>query len=557
MRLNKGLYSVGLFDFLKKKTDDDTLVKVTKETFPSQSNAVDTYFDGLASLDKIFKLVWFADGKFKNYDSEQDQDILFKNELFTVTFSFGTEPSLLSSKLPIKPTLFSEANQSIGYYPSYERLTPEQRWIYLNWLKDVRQDVDIGYVFIFYYGLERHLMYGNYKDAVDVILLLRKWHKNNSFQSYSLNALILASILHKDKETLEKALEKLDNEYPSNLVLIAKYLMKLDITPEEIISMASSAGFKNKGYISKYPELFKEVLSSKLKAEFGKNTYPLSGLDANFETKKLLVFANISLPSDTRSPLLPSIIDCPIFKESIMNLLGSTHQDVKEKLAQMRKDRNPLVPKISVISNSTDSNLDSICPYCNENLDKPPKKKKKCPQCGNFIYVRSSKILFPNTCLTEDEALATDEFYSIKEYGFEKEDFFEKHKLIIDEQGNNGTYVETCISIYEELLLEKTEDIQLQILYFKIALLNYKVGKEFIPYLQHAAKMQLQNLKKNGHKKVMISSIGSCEECQRLNGRVLTIEEALKEKSIPCLKCTYELEEGKPGWCRCNYTYVG
>jgi hypothetical protein len=64
--------------------------------------------------------------------------------------------------------------------------------------------VDIGYVFIFYYGLERHLISGNYSEAIDTILTLRKTHNHPSFLSYSANALVISAILHKDKNTLMK-----------------------------------------------------------------------------------------------------------------------------------------------------------------------------------------------------------------------------------------------------------------------------------------------------------------------------------------------------------------
>lgn len=546
---------MGLFDFLKKKPDKEKSVQVVKQEVASTSNnAVATYFDGLTSLDRIFKLLWFADGKFKNYDPEQDQKVLFENELFRITFSFGSEPSLLSSKLPIKPSSFSEACQSIGYYPSYECLTPEQRWIYLNWLKDIRQQVDVGYVFIFYYGLERHLLYGNYKDAVDVILLLRKYHENHSFQGYSLKALLLAAILRKDEDTLDRALATSTGEYPDNLVLIAKYLTKKDIKPEEIMALTSFAGFRNKRYINMYPEMFKDVIASKLKAEFGKGVYPVYNLDADFELKRELVFANISLPEDMRSPSLPSIVDNPAFKDSIMQLLSSTHEEIKATLAQMRKEGIRSSPKESTKKSADDeNNFDSVCPYCASILDKPPKKKKKCPQCGNFIYVRSSRVLFPSTCLTEDEAFATDEYYNFKEYGFEKEDFFAKHRALCDKHGDSISYTKTCISVYEELILEKTELFQLQSLYFRIALLKYKQGEEFFPHLQQHAKLQLTSLKQKGYDRVKISSIGSCEMCQQLNGRVLSVNEALKEKPIPNMKCTHEIEKGKLGWCMCHY----
>ena len=47
----------------------------------------------------------------------------------------------------------------------------------------------------------------------------------------------------------------------------------------------------------------------------------------------------------------------------------------------------------NIISGLTEiGNIDAICPSCNCKLDEKPERKKKCPQCGNFIYVRSRPL---------------------------------------------------------------------------------------------------------------------------------------------------------------------
>ena len=45
----------------------------------------------------------------------------------------------------------------MGYWPSYSEISPEARYAYLQWLAGGRKDplADIGYVFLFFYGLER------------------------------------------------------------------------------------------------------------------------------------------------------------------------------------------------------------------------------------------------------------------------------------------------------------------------------------------------------------------------------------------------------------------
>ncbi|WP_407356762.1 TerB N-terminal domain-containing protein [Methanolobus sp. WCC5] len=547
---------MGIFDFLKRKTEQkETVNVVIQEATSPSGNAVATYFDGLTSHDRIFNLLWFADGKFKNYDPEQDQNVLFENELFRITFSFGSEPSLLSSKFPIKPTSFSEANHSIGYFPSYEGLTPEQRWVYLNWLKDIRQQVDIGYVFVFYYGLERHLVYGNYKDAVDVILLLRKYHKNGSFQGYSLSALILASILHKDKETLEKALESIDNGYPDNIVLIAKYLMKMDLNPEEIVSMASSVGFKNKRYINQYPDLFKEVLSSKLQSEFGNNTYPLCSLEANFESKKSLVFANISLPSDTRSPSLPSIIDCPVFKESILKLLSSTHEDVKRRLLQMRKEGIAPEPKISPKSISVKCDLDSTCPYCNKELAKMPQRKTKCPHCCKPIHVMKHLTGDEKILMTEDEARDVA-FVKERLNGYDMADYFTKLAIMSVEWGKEPKPIDVLWRIYTDQnneAIQKGDIDTVRKIQFSMAMVLYHEGKDFIGPLREAKRMRLVKYRREGLKKVRIVGPASCEACSENHGKVFTIDDAINKMPIPNPECTTHIRGGPTGWCRCRY----
>ena len=58
----------------------------------------------------------------------------------------------LKIEMPKKGTL-----SSLPYWPQYNALTPVQRWKYLSWLSQERNtDHDeIGYAFIFFYGLER------------------------------------------------------------------------------------------------------------------------------------------------------------------------------------------------------------------------------------------------------------------------------------------------------------------------------------------------------------------------------------------------------------------
>lgn len=56
---------------------------------------------------------------------------------------------------------------------------------------------------------------------------------------------------------------------------------------------------------------------------------------------------------------------------------------------------------------------DSVCPYCNNVLDKKPARKKKCPHCDNFIYVRTRPQDKAKVLVTERQAEQIDEQWSI------------------------------------------------------------------------------------------------------------------------------------------------
>jgi uncharacterized tellurite resistance protein B-like protein len=56
--------------------------------------------------------------------------------------------------------------RQMGYWPSYSSIDPAARRAYLNWLAEGRSapDADIGFVFLFFYGLERRVFVDSVKD---------------------------------------------------------------------------------------------------------------------------------------------------------------------------------------------------------------------------------------------------------------------------------------------------------------------------------------------------------------------------------------------------------
>jgi len=397
---------MGLFDFFMKKDPANvdniqTVLKDQTNPLENSSHSLVPFFGNLLIPENIRQLLWFGDGKFQNYNPENDQKVIFENELFKVTFSFQKEPSLIFTGMPVDFKSNSETVEKLGYYPSYEGLNPQQRFVYLKWLCDITKPVDIGYVFIFYYGLERHLVSGNYSDAVNTILTLNQYHKHPSFLSYSSNALIVSAILHKDKDALVKVLNLInDTSYCSSVVLLAKFMMQMDLTVDELIGLSSAVGFKNKKYIKEYPDLFKKTLESILVKDFGKNSYPIYQLKMQFPSQHLMSFANVSFDPEVRSPILPDLLHSPEFSSSINAILTTTHNKLKQDLVEMRKLGTTPQPK-SAETDSTSPKPE--CPYCHNLLDKMPQSRKKCPYCKKEIIVRSDPVEKKKLLLRDDQ----------------------------------------------------------------------------------------------------------------------------------------------------------
>lgn len=262
-------------------------------------------------------LIWFADGDMKNCPA-----------------SLEFEPSAIQTSLPIAiPESINDVSP-LGYYPCYSDMSDFQRGVYIQFLCNPYQPIDIGYVFVLYYGLERHLLSANYKRAFNVILKLRDVHKNVSFQSYSATALIYTVILHERKDLLKVFLQSINTEYekqiPFDVFVLSKKAFSNGIYPEELIKYASSFGFTNKRYMVANYSSFVSHLSNVLIEKYGMAAYPTESLQiAELPTVEKRAFANYTLKQTIG---IADISYAHQFIEEGAALLQEAHNRVKDEL---------------------------------------------------------------------------------------------------------------------------------------------------------------------------------------------------------------------------------
>ena len=241
------------------------------------------------------------------------------------------DPSTIYSSLVVRDPIHNELVPKLPYFPSYSQMLPVQRALYLRWLSDTSMEIEIGYVFVYYYGLERQLITGNFERAVEEILILRTTHKNPSFQSYSASALIHSCLLRKRIDVLQKLYTNPDFDYFGNSNLLILYHSGLDILPDMMILLAKNLYGVNRRYLKLKPDLYLKVLIDTLNKDFGKPSYPFSD---KYELQNIRgipypIFANISFPSETRSPSLPNFLQHSPFQQELGKFFQKVHDAIK------------------------------------------------------------------------------------------------------------------------------------------------------------------------------------------------------------------------------------
>lgn len=216
----------------------------------------------------------------------------------------------------------------------------------------------------------------------------------------------------------------------------AAFLLGETIIPEEIIRRANRSGFKNRTYLSKYPQDFLKCLKEHLKEQYGIKELPYYALDIS---KARFLNSNLSIPFYTEEKFkIPCIHDSETLNNHVYNALREAHKRTKKleiKQEPIQKPINPYTPTnnkkafdrshLLVGKPLFTSELSFIeferyvacynnleCPLCGSKLDKPPAGRSKCKNCGNWIYYKIEAVY--------GRAMLLDEHTREEYYEFEK-----------------------------------------------------------------------------------------------------------------------------------------
>ena len=131
---------------------------------------------------------------------------------------------LINLSLDARPVGQGNPDAGLTYWPSYSRLPPGTRHAYLEWLAGERSNpaTNIGYVFLYFYGLERRLMLDEAPGDAAMVLaeverLREVYGTNASFRGYS-NRLIAAARARLGLESsIAPVFERIGSDLPLGL----------------------------------------------------------------------------------------------------------------------------------------------------------------------------------------------------------------------------------------------------------------------------------------------------------------------------------------------------
>ncbi|MDP3478202.1 MAG: hypothetical protein Q8R88_00420 [Desulfoprunum sp.] len=110
-------------------------------------------------------------------------------------------------------------------------------------------------------------------------------------------------------------------------------------------------------------------------------------------------------------------------------------------------------------------NTEPICPYCDAAIDKMPGRKKKCPSCGEFIYVRTRPSDKKKILIREDQISAVEEQWAIANGTHEQflaiREAYEKEKDVLRNKfGSDPSENDIRWSILNKELLKHAQKFQ-------------------------------------------------------------------------------------------------
>jgi hypothetical protein len=277
-----------------------------------------------------------------------DLDVIGVKMMFSLSDGIKTEPlgtkndpSTIYFPLPI---IIPEDISNVPApprYPKYYSLTPEQKFIYLTWLQNIDSTIHEGYRHLFFFGLERQLLLGNFDAAFDMILRLRNGAKEpfDHFILFHITDTLFTACLMKNRMDLYNKMRYIfDDPWWRDMHIWIKYYINEPVEPEEIIKILLCQKV-NGLYFEKAPEIYKEELSKILDEKTGHSYINLTDYISADNCRlpyEILGFHNSSFPFEFRNTEKIPLPNPDGLIDFLIRIHSECHERIKTRLRKLR-----------------------------------------------------------------------------------------------------------------------------------------------------------------------------------------------------------------------------
>ena len=245
-------------------------------------------------------------------------------------YNNGSDASLVNDTLPIDYISRHYHDESLGYWPCFSTLSPRCRGAYLDWLASDRSDANcpIGYVFIYFYGLERRVLADGTREAIsdnefkalfeEIYRLRTVFQASASFRHYATQLLEMMIILRPSLLSINSEHEN----FSSQSTLLFRFNLATAVDKGQPVSAALALAWIHyfpdytlrtpaRRCHSEFSTLFKRRYIQKygdgIVVKPNKTRFHLSYTSASSTLRELQVKKQLDLPD-------PSILKAPVQK---------------------------------------------------------------------------------------------------------------------------------------------------------------------------------------------------------------------------------------------------
>jgi predicted RNA-binding Zn-ribbon protein involved in translation (DUF1610 family) len=171
------------------------------------------------------------------------------------------------------------------------------------------------------------------------------------------------------------------------------------------------------------------------------------------------------------------------------------------------------------------------CPYCDFELDKKPTRKKKCPNCSEYIIVRQGELY------TEEQAEIMYQVGILEQYGASQKMFEDARKELSEHFGFQASGRDTLWKMMNSLISQQERSIDKELLYVHMGYFIEEEGKDPAPLIEQAMKLMEERVRKEvrGMAKFSVQTNNDelvCDSCKNASESSISKEEFLEKMPI-------------------------